>query len=306
MAGLGAARKWVAIGVRLAVLLLVILILGDIKLVRKNTDVELMIVRDISRSTELVTDFPGKFLQSSLDDYLLTSTAKDNSPSRRDGDRVGEISFNEHAFIDAIPSPRLSLEARAIRDRGTGTDAAGAIQLGLASMGNDSMHRMLLIWDGNATAGDLNAALAAASSQHVPIDVMPLNYNVEHEVMMDKFIAPTRRQEGQPFNIDVYINNKNAQNVEGDLSVTDNGKLIPLRDGKTTERVTLKPGPNVERIRAPRTERRRASIPRDDHEYRQCGCNRWQRYGAGGHSARQQIRRQLHLRAGRRPRAAGG
>src|SRR5580700_1098006 len=100
MAGIGPVRKWVAIGVRLAVLLLLILILGDIKLVRKNTDVELMIVRDISRSTGLVSDFPGKYLQSSIDDYLVTATSKDNSPSRRDGDRVGEISFNEHAYID--------------------------------------------------------------------------------------------------------------------------------------------------------------------------------------------------------------
>jgi len=251
LAGLGPVRKWVAIGVRLAVLLLLILILGDVKLVRKNTDVELMIVRDISQSTGLVSDFPGKFLQSSLDDYLLTATKKENSPSRRDGDRVGEISFNEHAFIDAIPSPNLSLEARAVRGAGTGTDAAGALQLGLASLSNSSLHRMLLIWDGNATAGDLGAALANASSQHVPIDVMPLQYNVQHEVMMDKFIAPTRRQEGQPFSIDVYINNKNDQNVQGDMSVTDNGKLIPLRDGQTTQRIALKPGPNVERIRLP-------------------------------------------------------
>ena len=251
LAGLGPVRKWVAIGVRLAVLLLIILILGDIKLVRKNTDVELMVVRDISQSTGLVTDYPGKYLQSSVDDYLLSSTDKSNSPSRRDGDRVGEISFNEHAYIDAIPSPVLSLEARAVRGAGTGTDAAGALQLGLASMGNNSMHRLLLIWDGNATAGDLNSALAAASSQHVPIDVMPLQYNVEHEVMMDKFIAPTRRQEGQPFSIDVYLNNKNVQDVQGDLSVTDNGKLIPLADGKTTQRVMLKSGPNVEHIQLP-------------------------------------------------------
>ncbi len=54
LAGLGPVRKWVAIGVRLAVILLLILILGDIKLVRKNTDVELMVVRDISQSTGLV------------------------------------------------------------------------------------------------------------------------------------------------------------------------------------------------------------------------------------------------------------
>jgi uncharacterized membrane protein len=251
LAGLGPARKWVAIGIRLAVLALIILILGDIKLVRKNTDVEVMIVRDISRSTELVSDFPGKFLQSSIDDYLLNATQNQNSPSRQDGDEVGEISFNEHAYIDAIPSPRLSLEARAVRGPGTGTDAAGALQLGLASMGNDSLHRILLIWDGNATAGDLNAALAAAASQHVPIDVMPLHYNVEHEVMMDKFIAPSRRQEGQAFSIDVYINNKNTQDVVGDLSVTDNGKLMPLQDGQTTQRVELVPGANVERVPIP-------------------------------------------------------
>ena len=251
LAGLGPVRKWVAIGVRLAVLLLLILILGDVKLVRKNTDVELMIVRDISQSTALVSDFPGKFLQSSIDDYLLAATKKENSPSRRDGDRVGEISFNEHAYIDAIPSPSLSLEARAVRGAGTGTDAAGAIQLGLASLSNSSLHRILLIWDGNATAGDLSAALANASSQHVPIDVMPLQYNVQHEVMMDKFIAPTRRQEGQPFSIDVYVNNKNDQNVQAELSVTDNGTLIPLAGAQTTQRIVLKPGPNVERIQLP-------------------------------------------------------
>ena len=214
--GLGPVRKWVAIGVRLAVMLLLILILGDIKLVRKNTDVELMVVRDISQSTGLVTDFPGKFLQSSLDDYLLAATEKANSPSRQDGDRVGEISFNEHAYIDAIPKPDAfaggARGARAGHGHGCGRgDPAWAWR----RWGTNSMHRMLLIWDGNATAGDLNAALAAASSQHVPIDVMPLQYNVEHEVMMDKFIAPTRRQEGQPFNIDVYINNKNEQDVAG-------------------------------------------------------------------------------------------
>ena len=89
LAGLGAVRKWTAIGVRLAVLAVLILILGDIKLVRKNTDVELMIVRDISQSTGRVTDCPEKILQSSLDKYLMDATSKTGSPSRTDGDRVG-------------------------------------------------------------------------------------------------------------------------------------------------------------------------------------------------------------------------
>jgi len=251
LAGLGPVRKWVAIGVRLAVLLLLILILGDVKWVRRNTDLEVMIVRDISRSTQLVRDFPGKFLQTSLDDYFLEATSKASSASRRPGDKVGEISFNEQAYIDAIPGDKLTLEARAIRGPGTGTDAAAAIQLALASMDSDAMHHLLLVWDGNATAGDLDAAISAAASQNVPIDVMPLQYNVTHEVMLDKFIAPTWRQEGQPFTIEVHVVSTNAADVQANLSVTDNGRLLPLSGGQTTQRITIKPGRNVQRIEVP-------------------------------------------------------
>jgi uncharacterized membrane protein len=251
LAGLGPVRKWVAIGVRLAVLLLLILILGDVKWVRRNNNVEIMIVRDISRSTQLVRDFPGKYLQSSLDDYLLDASSGANNPSRLPGDKVGEISFNEQAFIDAIPSEKLSLEARAIRGPGTGTDIAGAIELALASMDHDTMHRLLLITDGNATQGDLDSALAAVSSQHVPVDVMPLQYNVDREVMVDKFIAPTWRQEGQPFSIEVHVVSTNPDDVQANLSVTDNGELLPLTGGTTTQKILLKPGRNVERIEIP-------------------------------------------------------
>ncbi|MGA2582786.1 MAG: hypothetical protein ABSG31_05870 [Tepidisphaeraceae bacterium] len=251
LAGLGPVRKWVAIGTRLAVLLLLILILGDVKLVRRNTALEVMILRDISGSTDLVRNFPGEHLQSSLDDYLLDATSADKSASYKPGDKVGQISFNERPHIDAIPADHLTLDARSIQGPGTGTDIAAAIQLGLATMDPDSMHRLLLITDGNSTAGDLNAALGAASSQHVPIDVMPLQYNVQHETMMDKFVAPTWRQEGQPFTIEVHTINTNAVDVQADLSVTDNGKLMTLASGDTTERVTLRPGKNVERILVP-------------------------------------------------------
>ena len=53
------------------------------------------------------------------------------------------------------------------------------------------MHRLLVMWDGNATAGDTDGAVSAAAAQHVPIDVMPLHYDVSNEVMVDRFVAPT-------------------------------------------------------------------------------------------------------------------
>jgi len=251
MAGLGPLRQWTAITLRLAVLALLILILGDVQWVRQNTDVEVMIVRDISRSTELVSDFPGKYLQSALDDYVLAATGKYAGDNHRSGDRVGQISFNERPFIDAVPAERLMLEARAVRGPGTGTDAAAALQLALASLNNNAMHRLLLIWDGNATAGEINAAVSTAASEHVPIDVMPLHYHVEHEVMLDKFIAPNRRELGQPFTIETHLFSTNAAEVQGDLSITNNGRLIVLADGKTTQRVTIPPGRSVQRVEIP-------------------------------------------------------
>ena len=115
LAGLGPVRKWVAIRVRLAVLLLLILILGDIKLVRNNTDVELMVVRDISQSTGLVTDFPGTFLQSSLDDYLPARPGSATARRGRIKIRWGKSALMSGRIIDAIPSRRFRWSASGAR-----------------------------------------------------------------------------------------------------------------------------------------------------------------------------------------------
>ena len=71
LTGLGPARKWVAITVRLLVLLLVVLILAGIRIQRAHKDLEVWVLRDISGSTNLVEkkDYPGKTLQDSIDDY---------------------------------------------------------------------------------------------------------------------------------------------------------------------------------------------------------------------------------------------
>src|SRR5688572_7850344 len=67
--GLGPVRKWVAIGVRLGVLALFILIIGGVRWQRTNKVLELMVLRDISESTAQVRNFPGPTLQSSIDEW---------------------------------------------------------------------------------------------------------------------------------------------------------------------------------------------------------------------------------------------
>lgn len=256
LVGLGRLRKWVAIGMRMAVLLALVLILGGIRWQRQHDNLEVMVLKDISQSTLNVRDYPGRSdgetLQFALEQFLQDSSVKPYKPER---DRIGVISFHSDAQIDAMPHERLMLESRTQRDIGSGTDIAGAIQLALATLSRDAMHRLLVIWDGNMTSGDLDQALGAAASAGVPIDVLPLRYNVQNEVMVDRFVAPTWKRESEDFHLEVVLRSTNTTVVEGELELYHQNlpmDLDPATPGvQNTRKIRLQPGVHVERVPVP-------------------------------------------------------
>ncbi|MDW8262130.1 MAG: hypothetical protein RMJ35_06360, partial [Phycisphaerales bacterium] len=252
LAGLGPVRRWLALAARLAVLTVLVLIVAGARWVRVNRDVEVIVLRDVSDSTLHVRGFPGQTLQRSIEDYLREVS---DPRFKKPNDRIGVISFHSQAQIDAVPNTTLALDARPIRDPGQGTDVAAAIQLALATLGRDAMHRLLLIWDGNSTSGDLEQALAAAAAAGVPIDVMPLHYNIQNEVLLERFSAPTWKRENEAFSIDVYLRSTNATPVKGRLTVLHQGipmDLEPQTEGVQAWReVTLPPGLSRHTIHVP-------------------------------------------------------
>ena len=255
MAGLPTYRRYTALGLRLFVILLAVLILAGLRFQRSHKDVELIVLSDISGSTANVTDIPAATLEQSVSDYLRRAVEKDKPPR----DRVGIIAFANQATIDLMPRANLNTDTRPIRESSTGTDAAAAIQLGLATLSKDAMHRMLLIWDGNATAGDVEAAAAQAKAQGIPIDVMPLAYDVKSEVLIDRMVTPTWRRENEPYTVEVLLRSTNLAPVTGKLTVLRQGQPMDL-DAATpgvqeSRSITLNPGPNVYRVTAPPSDR---------------------------------------------------
>ena len=252
-----AVRKWVTISIRLLVILLLGLILGGARWSEVSKNLEVVVIRDVSPSVGNVSDFPGQTLQSSIDKYI-TDSANHTKPA---DDLFGQISFDQSAMIDVLPSIDPAINSGAIRSSGTGTDIANAIQLGLATFSKSAMRRLVLITDGNATQGDTDAAINAAKEQGVPIDVMPLHYDIQHEVLMDKIVAPAWRRENEPFTLDIYIKSTNDTPVTGKLTVSDMQvplDLDPATPGVQPAReVTLPPGTpehpsvKVEHIRIP-------------------------------------------------------
>src|SRR5689334_10160578 len=250
LVGLGPVRRWVAIGARLLVLLILILILAGARWQRTNKDVEVIALRDISESTNLVHDYPGDTLQRSIEEYLVAAS---DAKRKQTTDRIGLIGFNEEALIDAPPSERLALDARALRPPGSGTDIAGAIQMALAAFKKDAMHRILLISDGRPTTGDTDAAVNAAVAQKVPIDVMPLNYDVNNEVIVERVVAPTWKRENEPFTLDVILLSTNTADVTGKLTVRHGADLMDLNppNKQTVRQITVTPGRNVQHVYVP-------------------------------------------------------
>src|SRR5206468_2378054 len=71
-------------------------------------------------------------------------------------------------------------------------------------------------------------AAPAGRARHVPVDVMPLEYHAEHEVVVERLDAPARKREGEPFSLRVVMRSTNAAPVRGKLTVNDRGRAVDM------------------------------------------------------------------------------
>jgi len=117
---------------------------------------------------------------------------------------------------DGTPSPTAAFGAAIDRNL---TDIAAAIRSATGAMPPDYVPRIILLTDGNQTAGDaLQAALGTASmstsgavnnsaqSALIPIDTIPLKVRDDNEVQVAAVEVPAQVREGEPFYVEVVIN----------------------------------------------------------------------------------------------------
>ena len=171
-----------------------------------------------------------------------------NERAKPSDDSIGVVSFDDQSRIDALPATALHWSATSINAPGGGTDVAGAINMARALFTRDAMHRLVLAWDGNATDGDLDAAISASAAAHVPIDVVPLRYHVDNAVLMDKLIAPELKREKEPVTLDVMLHNTAQAPASGTLTIRDGAEVL------SRQTVQLSPGANVLHVKAPPRE----------------------------------------------------
>ena len=69
-------------------------------------------------------------------------------------------------------------------------------RLAIAVLPKDAANRIVLATDGNETAGNLLQAAEAAKALSIPIDVLPLRYKYDREVLVERLTAPAAAREG--------------------------------------------------------------------------------------------------------------
>jgi uncharacterized membrane protein len=243
IAGLGGATKLTALVVRVLVIVLLAGAMAEPHRRDVSEDVAVTAVVDVSRS---VPDG----LQARVDRYL-----GDAGAVKAPGDRLGTVTVGRDALVQSLPSRAVTGLDRRFTGRLDGTDLASGVQLALATAPQDAAMRIVLFSDGLETSGSLVQAAEAARAAGVPIDVVPLRYRYDNEVIVDRVVTPGTAREGETINVRVVLTS--TLPASGRLVLEENGTpldLDPSGPGNGMP-VTLEAGVNVIAVPVPVTGR---------------------------------------------------
>jgi Ca-activated chloride channel family protein len=249
------ARRVSALVARLALYALLVAMLAGMAMVRETDRLAVVALVDVSGSVRRY----ATALNMGDDDraYNAASAAREflrrATRARGPDDLIGVVAFDGRAAAVAVPggafSDEIDLDVR-LQD---GTNIADAIRLGRALIPPDASGRLVLFSDGNQTTGDALAAAAevsapalAAMGASVPIDTVPLRFELTEEVAIESVDAPPTAAAGATINVRVVLSATTA--TTGTLQLLRENVPLDVNGEApgTGRRIALAPGLNVE------------------------------------------------------------
>ncbi|MHC5540759.1 glutamine amidotransferase, partial [Singulisphaera rosea] len=184
-------------------------------------------------------------LQGPTLDYVSAASNK-----RRKDDLAGMIVFGKDPRVEAPPAPTelnpLGIESQIDSEY---TDLGSAIKLALATFPEDTARRIVIVSDGNENRGNAIEQAIAARDLGVQIDVLPLEYHYDKEVLVEKVSIPPDVKKGETVNINVVV--RASEPTRGTLQIfqkADNYRA-PAPGNEKPQPVDLKRGINVFNLR---------------------------------------------------------
>ena len=237
LSGLGGSTRWIALFVRLIVITLLAGALADPSWRKESKSVSVTMVLDSSESVpSQIQKDAQKFVEAAI---------KEKKPD----DQVGLITAAKDAFVQQLPSKLTRTLDPQFMGASDGTNLAAALKLAIATAPPDAAARILLATDGNQTVGDILQAATTAKAMKIPIDILPIKYKYDKEVMIDRLVAPATAREGETMSIKVVM--RSLTETRGRLTLLMNGQAVDLSASGSSDlstEVELKPGLNVKQV----------------------------------------------------------
>ncbi|HJZ87140.1 MAG TPA: VWA domain-containing protein, partial [Polyangia bacterium] len=155
----------------------------------------------------------------------------------RGGNDVRVLTFAEDARALELPKPDVLPPLSRHTGAGAGTNLAAALRLSYALFPPDRLRRVVLLSDGNETAGDLLAEAERARRAGVRIHALPLPPAGVRDVAVARLRLPDQVKVGSPF--DVRADIFSTHETDAELALYQDDFANPLEPRK---KVHLRPG----------------------------------------------------------------
>lgn len=242
-------RAWSAVVARALLLLALAAALARASMVRSSDNLAVVAVADISDSITRLASVDGQPAAPAIRDWVTAATE-----IRGSDDLFGLVVFDDGAI--AVNTPRAASTTDVSLDytiSPEGTNIAEALRFARALYPPGAGRRMLLISDGNETSGDALGAARELAGEGIRVDVLPISYRVEREVMIEAVDVPPQAAEESIVTVRVVLSS--TRRTTGTLELLYEGEPLDLlpESTRTGRRITLEPGRNVETVEVPLT-----------------------------------------------------
>ncbi len=233
LSGLGPVRRWMAIGLRCAVILAMVLALAGAQRTQTTDQLSVIFLLDRSASVPNAQRTQGF-------EYIKSS----KSALRATKDRMGVVAFDGDPAVEQLPMGDLGIAGIGEPVRGDQTDISDAMSMAMALFTDDAARRVVLLSDGNENVGHALEEADQYAAAGVPIDVVPLRYKHGEEVVFERLSAPPTANSEETIDLQMVL--RATEHTTGKILLYHNDQLVDLDPAGPGAGypVTLEAGPN--------------------------------------------------------------
>jgi uncharacterized membrane protein len=219
--GAPSVRSRLLLGCRLTAIAALILALAEVSFRGSVSRQAVVFVADVSASTNAARQAEQDFIAHAIG-------------AKQPDDGFAVVTTGQQALVDHVFGTLPDFDAFQSSVPSDGTDLAAGLRLAGAVLPSAYRTRVVLLSDGQETAGDAAAQARLLQARGVETDVVPLSIPTGPEVLLDRVAAPTTVQVDERFTVDVSA--VSTVQTPATVQVYLDDQLVD------TQSVTLQPG----------------------------------------------------------------